>query len=179
MIRLHKRTLLAGVAALALLPWTVTVAAAQDDQQNDRPPQAQQQRKRMQKLFQALNLTADQKKQWQQINRETNQKIWATRKDDSLNEAQMQAQIREIHRQHNQQLLAILSPGQQESLQQFWEEQKQKQQDKTAGSNNSSSGQTAQADNNSKTKEDDDLFAGMVSDDPAPAQPQQNKKGPK
>lgn len=178
MTRSCKRILLSGAASLTLLPWTAVLA--QDIQLDDRPPQAQQQKQQqpMNKLQRAMNLTAEQKKQWQQINRETNQKIWAARKDDSLNEAQMQAQIREIHRQHNQQLLALLSPEQQETLKQFWEEQKQRQQAKAAN-DNLATDQTAQATDNSKVKEDDDLFAGMVSDDPAPAQPAQNKKAPK
>lgn len=175
MIRLPRRALIVGATTLVLLPWTL--ASTQDIQQNDRPPQAQQQRP-LAKLMQSLNLTPQQKKQWLQINRETNQKVWAVRRDDSLNEAQMQAQIKEIHRQHNQQLLAMLSPEQQDSLNRFWEEQKQKQQDKAADNNNGPN-PTAQA-NNSQVKEDDALFAGMVSDDPAPAQPQQpSKKAPK
>lgn len=127
-------------------------------------------------LAQKLNLTREQKRQWQQINRETNDKVWAARKDDSLNEQQMQAQLREIHKQHDQQLLAILTPDQQDALKEFWQEQKQKQQEKASDSS-SGNASSAQYSDNGKGK-DDDLFAGMVSDDPAPSQPPQPKKAP-
>jgi len=121
-------------------------------------------------LAQKLNLTDDQKKQWMQINRETGQKVRAARKDDSLSEEQMQAQLKKIHKQHNQQIFAILTPEQQAELKSFWEEEKQKQQNDN--SNASPSGQTTDSD---KDKEDD-LFAGMVPDpDPTP-EPAQKKK---
>lgn len=163
MIAFYQRVLLCGAAACMLLPWTATA------QNNDNQPQArqqQQQQNRQAMLVLRLNLTKEQKQQWQQINRETTEKIWATRKDDSLNEQQMQAQLREIHKQHDQQLLAILTPGQQDALKEFWQEQKQKQQEKASDNGSGDNG---------KGKEDD-LFAGMVSDDPAPSQPPQPKK---
>lgn len=169
---LFRRVLLLGATLLALPPWT---ASAQDVQQNDRPPEArqrQQQQRRLATLAQRLNLSADQKKQWAQINRETTQKIWAARRDESLNEGQMQAQLRKIHKEQKEQIMALLTPQQQDELKSFWEEQKQKQQEKSAdGSGNSGSG----AAQSSGSSQDDDLFAGMVSDDP-PAQPAQNKK---
>lgn len=171
MTAFYQRVLVCGAAACMLLPWRAVA------QNNDNQPQArqqQQQQNRQAMLVQRLNLTKEQKQQWQQINRETTEKIWAARKDDSLNEQQMQAQLREIHKQHDQQLLAILTPDQQNALKEFWQEQKQKQQEK-AGDNSSGENSTAQNGDNGKGK-DDDLFAGMVSDDPAPSQPPQPKK---
>ena len=176
MTAFYKQVLFCAVAACVVLPCTAT-AQSNDNQRDDRPPQArqqQQQKNRLAMLAQRLNLTKEQKQQWQQINRETNDKVWAARKDDSLNEQQMQAQLREIHKQHDQQILAMLSPDQQDALKEFWQEQKQKQQDKSSD-NNSGANSSAQNSDNGKGK-DDDLFAGMVSDDPAPSQPPQPKK---
>lgn len=172
MNRLFRRVLLLGATLLALLPWT---AAAQDVQQNDRPPEARQrqQQQRLATLAQRLNLSADQKKQWAQINRETTQKIWAARRDESLNEGQMQAQLRKVHKEQKEQIMALLSPQQQDELKSFWEEQKQKQQEKSADSSGNSGSGAAQ---NSGSSQDDGLFAGMVSDDPPAPQPAQNKK---
>lgn len=163
MTAFYQRVLLCGAAACMLLPWRAT---AQNNDNQTQARQQQQQQNRQAMLVQRLNLTKEQKQQWQQINRETTEKIWAARKDDSLNEQQMQAQLREIHKQHDQQLLAILTPGQQDALKEFWQEQKQKQQEKASDNGSGDNG---------KGKEDD-LFAGMVSDDPAPSQSPQPKK---
>lgn len=187
MTALHRRATLVTAMALMLLPWAAcaqtsgsTAADPQNNdqqnnaQQNSQPPdQAKRQKnqRRLAMLAQKLNLTDDQKKQWMQINRETGQKVRAARKDDSLNEEQMQAQLKEIHKQHNQQIFAILTPEQQAELKAFWEEQRKKQQ-----SDNSTASPSGQATDNSNDKEEDDLFAGMVPDpDPAP-QPAPRKK---
>jgi len=125
----YKRILFAGAMACMFLPW----AAAQngDSQQSDRPAwarQPQHQQRRLALLAQKLNLTDEQKQQWMQIQRETAQKVRAARKDDSLSEEQMQARLKEIHAQQKGQVLALLSPEQQQLLKDFWEEQRQKQQ---------------------------------------------------
>ena len=174
---LHNRAILVAAMAFMLLPWSAsaqtggsTTDGQLNDQQNDQAKRQQNQR-RLAMLAQKLNLTDDQKKQWMQINRETGQKVRAARKDDSLSEEQMQAQLKEIHKQHNQQILAILTPEQQAELKAFWEEQRKKQQ-----SDNSTAGPSGQTTDNSNGKEEDDLFAGMVPDpDPAP-QPAPKKK---
>jgi|SRR5579864_2061859 len=178
MTALYRRAVLAGALAFLLFPWTASAQAggkSQNDQQQSGPQNDQVERQQNQRRFallaQKLNLTDDQKRQWMQINRETGQKVRAARKDDSLNEEQMQAQLKEIHKQHNQQLFAILTPEQQAALKAFWEEQKQKQQN-----DNSSAGPGSQTTDGSKDKQEDDLFAGMVPDpDPAP-EPVQKKK---
>ena len=173
--------MLVTTIAIMLLPWAASAQTGgstadgqqkdqQNSQQNDQIKRQQNQR-RLAMLAQKLNLTDDQKKQWMQINRETGQKVRATRKDDSLSEEQMQAQLKEIHKQHNQQILAILTPEQQAELKAFWEEERKKQQ-----SDNSSASPSGQATDNSNNKAEDDLFAGMVPDpDPAP-QPAPKKK---
>ena len=167
-----KRALLAGAIAFTLLPW----AAAQsgDNQQNDQVRMRQQQQRRLAVLAQRLNLTAEQKQQWMQIQRETTQKVRAARRDDSLSEEQMQARLKEIHKQQKEHILATLFPEQQEALKAFSEEQKQKQQAEKPADTNSTSDSSAQSKENEK---EDDLFAGMVSDDPVPPpQPPQGKK---
>jgi len=164
-----KRVLLAGAAIFTLL--ACAAAQSSDNRQSDRPPQAQQrQQRRLTLLAQRLDLTGDQKQQWMQIQKQTAQQIRAVRKDDSLSEEQMQARLKEIHKQQRDQILALLTPEQQAELKAFWEEQKQKQQ----SDGSSSSGPQEQ---NKETENPDDLFAGMVSDDPVPPpQPSQNKK---
>jgi hypothetical protein len=175
---LNKGFLLAG-AAFALLP---CMSLAQDTQQSDRPPEAQQrqqQQRRMAMLAQRLKLTADQKQQWQQINRETNEKIWAVRRNESLNEFQMQARLRKIHKEQREQVMALLSPVQQGELKAFTEEQKQRQNkapNNSSGDNSSAGPASSTQNNDNGTDQDDDLFAGMTSDDPAPSDPAQNKK---
>ena len=173
MTGMHRRAWLVIAMAFMMLPWT---ASAQATEQNDQTKARQQGQRRLAILAQRLNLTDEQKQQWIQINRETGQKVRAARHDDSLSEDQMQAQLKEIHKQHNQQLFAVLTPEQQAQLKAFWEEQKQKQQQgKPSDTDNSNSGSSTQNGDASKEK-DDDLFAGMVSDDPVPPPPPQTKK---
>jgi hypothetical protein len=149
-------------------------AQSQSDPQGDRTQIREQNRRRMAMLSQLLNLTDDQKRQWVQIQKDTTQKVQATRRDDSLNEEQMQQKLREIHREQKQQTLAMLTPQQQEALKNWWEEQKQKQQDKGADANADSSASTqAKA-----TDKGDDFFAGMVQD-PDPASNKSPAPGPK
>ena len=168
-----KRVLLAGAAIFTLL--ACAAAQSSDNQQSDRPPQAQQrqpQQRRLALLAQRLSLTGDQKQQWMQIQKQTAQQIRAVRKDDSLSEEQMQARLKEIHKQQRDQIVALLTPEQQAELKAFWEEQKQKQQ----SDGSSSSSPQAQ---NKETENADDLFAGMVSDDPVPTPQQTRKTTPK
>lgn len=165
------------IAALAMFALAGLSASAQESQQNDRPPQArqqQQQQRRLAMLAQKLNLTDEQRRQWMEIQHQTVQKVRAARKDDSLNEEQMQARLREIHREQREQVMALLTQEQQDELKAFWAEQKQKQQEKA--SDNSAPAADSSAQNGDAGKEKDaDLFAGMTSDDPAP-QPPQTKK---
>ena len=179
MTGMYRRVWLVIAMAFMMLPGMASAQAGgaqQDDQQSEQINARQQGQRRLAMLAQRLNLTDDQKRQWMQITRETQQKVRAARKDDSLNEEQMQAQLKEIHKQHNQQIMATLSPQQQEQLKAFFEEQRQKrQQEKASDPDNSNSGSSTQNGDSNKEK-DDDLFAGMVSDDPVPPPPPQDKK---
>jgi hypothetical protein len=148
-----------------------TTPQAQGDQPGAQA--RQQQLRRLALLAQYLNLSDEQKRQWMQIQKETTQNVRAARKDDSLNEEQMQQRIKEIHAEQRRQLLALLTPQQQEALKKWWDEQKQKQQNR---------GADAAPDSAAGGTKDDDFFAGMVQDpEPAPQQNQaqnQNKKAP-
>ncbi len=137
--------------------------------QADREQARQQQFRRLAMLAQRLNLTEDQKRQWLQIQRQATQNVRAARRDDSLNEEQMQQKIKEIHAEQKRQLLALLTPQQQEALKQWWEEQKQKQQEKNAEASGSAAAQD-------KPGASDDFFAGMVQDDDPAPQPAPSPK---
>ena len=124
-------------------------------------------------LAQYLNLTNEQKRDWVRIQKETTQNVWAARKDESLNEQQMQRKLREIHAEQKQQLLALLTPEQQEFLKKWWEEQKQKAADSATGNANPSDASPGTA-----VSKDDDFFAGMVRDDDLDNAPPANRKKP-
>lgn len=137
--------------------------AGQGDPQNGQARQPQRRN-----VFVYLNLTNEQKQEWQRIQRETTQNVRAARLDESLSEEQMQQKLREIHAEQRRQLLGLLSPEQQEALKQWWEEQKQQKAD-----GNSGSATTAASSANN-----DDFFAGMVQDPaPGPAKSVQKKPG--
>lgn len=176
-----RRILLASINAMMIFPLLAqaqqgsapggnasAAPQAQGDQQSAQT--RQQQQRRMALLAQYLNLSDDQKRQWVQIQRDTMQNVRTARRDDSLNEEQMQQRIKEIHAEQKRQLLALLTPQQQEALKKWWDEQKQKQQNKSPDAPDAVSP--------AGTK-DDDFFAGMVQDpDPAPQAQNQNKKAP-
>lgn len=153
-----------------------TQSTGQPNDQSEQTQRRGQQRRRLAMLAQRLNLTADQKRQWMQVQRETAQQVKALRADDSLSDDQKQAKLKEIRKQQKEQVLAILTPEQQSELKKFWEEQRQKQQ-----SDNASGDKPAPVMASAPTKEDselDDLFADMTPDpDPVPAQtPAKNSK---
>ena len=153
-----------------------TQSAGQPINQSEQAQRRGQQRRRMAMLAQRLNLTPDQKRQWMQVQRETAQQVKALRADDSLSDDQKQAKLKEIRKQQKEQVLAILTPEQQNELKKFWEEQRQKQQ-----SDNASGDKPAPVMASAPNKEDselDDLFADMTPDpDPVPAQtPAKNSK---
>jgi len=169
---------LAGAMALMLFSLMANAQPGSgnqpDNQQGNQVQMHRQQQRRLAMLAQKLNLTDDQKRQWLQIQRDTAQKVRAARVDQSLSEEQMQAQLKEIHKQQREQIMALLTPEQQQELKNFWEEQKQKQQsEQSSGAGSGSSPQDKEG------EKEDDLFAGMISDDPPAPQPQNKKPTPK
>jgi hypothetical protein len=137
----------------------------QDDQQAGSEPARQQPPRRPMALAQYLNLTESQKWQFVQIQKQAAQNVWAARKDESLNEDQMQKKLKEIHAEQRRQLLALLTTDQQDALKKWWEDQRQKQRDKSP--NDASQAASLDKDKTS----DDDFFAGMVQDPDPPARP--------
>ena len=177
-----RRILLASINAVMIFPLAQAQQGSAPGGNASAAPQAQgdqqsaqareQQQRRLALLSQYLSLSDDQKRQWVQIQRDTMQNVRTARRDDSLNEEQMQQRIKEIHAGQKRQLLALLTPQQQEALKKWWDEQKQKQQGKSPDASGSFQDKPG--------AKDDDFFAGMVQDqDPAPSQAQnQNKKAP-
>jgi Spy/CpxP family protein refolding chaperone len=65
-----------------------------------------------------LNLTRDQKKQIRHIRGEFRPQIEAVREDSTLSARQKTAKLRELHREMHKQVMAVLTPEQQE----IWKE---------------------------------------------------------
>jgi Spy/CpxP family protein refolding chaperone len=110
----------------------------------------------MEELAQKLNLTDDQKKQFQQIRQNTMQQAKSIRGDSSLSQDQKQEKMLALRKQSHQEMFKVLTPEQQAQLKQMREEHKQKMQQQKKGETDKSS---------SSGGGDDDPFAGMVSDD--------------
>jgi hypothetical protein len=196
-----RMIMIAAAACLLTAQWNAWAQSSQgsgdgqadvrlpDGQQPDQIELRKQQLRRLEMLSSRLNFTEDQKRQWIQIQWDTAQKVRAARRDDSLNEQQMQARLKEIHKEHNQKMFAMLSPEQQDNLKKFWEEQKERrQQDKPTVDSNagpstpeSASGASAteapatQNKDGEQSQKEDDLFAGMMPEGPLPAQPSNRK----
>lgn len=111
----------------------------------------------MEELAQKLNLTDDQKKQFQQIRQNTMQQGRSIRSDSSLSHDQKQEKMLALRKQSHQEMFKVLTPEQQAQLKQMREERKQKMQQQKKGEADKSS--------SSGGSGDDDPFAGMVSDD--------------
>ncbi len=134
---------------------------AQDQQQGPhrRGPRARRAARRhnMQELAEKLNLTDDQKKQFQQIRQNSMQQAKAIHNDSSLTQDQKREKQMALRKQSHQEMFKVLTPEQQAQLKQMREEHKQKMQEQKKGGTDKSS--------SSNGSGDDDPFAGMVSDD--------------
>jgi Spy/CpxP family protein refolding chaperone len=161
MKQFYSRILTLGVAAFALVP--VAVMAQQGQGQSDTGVQQPQQQHRMgrharmhrqQALAKKLNLTDQQKQQFQQINQTFRQQAKAIHNDSSLSDADKKQKLQELRKQSVQQRMAVLTPEQQQKLKEMREERRKEK------------GQGKVEDKTSQNKEDDnDLFAGMTGDD--------------
>jgi Spy/CpxP family protein refolding chaperone len=104
-------------------------------------------------LAKRLNLTDDQKQQFQQIGRKARQQAEAIRNDSSLSDADKKQKLQDLRKQTMQQRIGVLTPEQQEELKKIREERRKEHgQDKTS----------------QNKEDDDDIFAGMTSDDGGP-----------
>jgi Spy/CpxP family protein refolding chaperone len=159
-----RHVLLVSVAVLTVLPCAAW-AQSQDPGQGQTAPQGQgqgqrgawmRQRQHMQMLANKLNLTDQQRQQFQQIGQRTRQQAMSIHNDSSLSDEQKKEKLQALHKQSHQEMFGILTPEQKEQLKQL-REQMQKDRDK-----NKAPGDLASA---KKKLDDDDPFAGMTSDD--------------
>jgi Spy/CpxP family protein refolding chaperone len=115
------------------------------------------QRNKMATLAQKLNLTDEQKAQFQEIRQQSMRQAKAIRTDGSLNDEQKKQKMLEMRKQQHQQMFSVLTPDQKQQLKQMREEHKKEMQ-KSEGPGNQSSARKPATD-------DDDPFGGMTSDD--------------
>lgn len=161
----HRILLLVAAFAVALPVAGFSQQPQPDDQsQTQSQPEQGHQRRRaghrrgMQMLARKLNLTDDQKQQFQKIRQDTMQQAKTIRGDSSLSDEQKHDKLQQLHKQAHQNMFAVLTPDQKEQLKQLREERRKQMQEKN--------GASAGADNQAAGKSgDDDPFAGMVSDD--------------
>ncbi len=163
----HRILLLVAAFAVALPVAGFSQQPQPDDQSQtqSQPAQGHQRRRaghrrgmRMQMLARKLNLTDDQKQQFQKIRQDTMQQAKTIRSDSSLTDEQKHDKLQQLHKQAHQNMFAVLTPDQKEQLKQLREERRKQMQEKN--------GASAGADNQAAGKSgDDDPFAGMVSDD--------------
>jgi len=161
------RVLLAFAAFALLLP-TLVQAQQQESQDQDQngqvQPETQGQRgawarrgrnsRGMKMLAKKLNLTGDQKQQFQNIRQQTSAQAKTIRGDSSLSDQQKREKIQQLHKQAHHNMFAVLTTEQKEQLKQMREQHKKTMQQKN-GRGDEASGKS----------EDGDPFAGMVSDD--------------
>lgn len=122
---------------------------SQNDEQNgQRKGQMARQHPGLFMLARKLDLTDDQKQQFQQIHQKIMDQTKTIRSDSSLSDDDKKQKLEELHKQARAQMMAVLTPQQKEKLKQLREQQKKDQDDKT------------------QKKDDDDLFSGMTKDDP-------------
>src|SRR5258708_4838701 len=131
MKHLYSRILMLVVAALALL--LVAVVAQQGQGQSSSESGAQhgglkgraRNHQRQQILAKRLNLTEQQKQQFQQINQTFRQQAKAIHNDSSLGDAEKKQKLQDLRKQSVQQRMSILTPEQQQELKKIREEHRQ------------------------------------------------------
>lgn len=112
-------------------------------------------------LAKKLNLTDDQKKQFQEIRQDSMKQAKAVGADNSLSDEQKREKMKELRKQQHQKMFSVLTPEQKDQLKQLREQRRKEMQKKQAAP-----GDQASAKRSSKAPpDDDDPFAGMTSDD--------------
>ena len=101
MITWRRTMTAAALAAFTLISLSAGAQApiGQDGTQQNHVAQMREQHRRQEELNRRMNFTENQKQQWVSIQKQTAQEIKATRKDESLNEEQMQEKLKAIHKQ--------------------------------------------------------------------------------
>lgn len=183
MSRFFHRAALAAITFTLLLPLGAMAQQPQDQNQDEghnnngqdgserRGPWAHRggrgQDRHMQMLAQKLNLTDEQKQQFQQIGQQTRQQGMAIRNDSSLTSDQKREKMQGVRKQAHQQMFAILTPEQKDQLKQL-REQRKKDHEKEKDAGGQDNGQASAKQKSGNPADDDDLFAGMTSDDDEP-----------
>lgn len=169
MTKFLRFTLLGLAVSTSSVLWGVQPQQSQDSGQTKSQDDTQQQgrrhammrrgaqRNKMTALAQKLNLTDDQKAQFQKIRQESMQQAKAIRADGSLSDEQKKQKMLDMRKQQHQQMFSVLTPDQKQQLKQMREEHKKEMQ-KGEGPGNQSSAKKPATD-------DDDPFVGMTSDD--------------
>ena len=131
MQRFCHRIVIAGVAALILMPFGRAQEAGKDQGQNSQPQNgsqadgaqlrgrhaaAQRQHQHMAMLAEKLNLTDAQKAQFQQINKDVRKQGMAIRQDNSLTADQKREKFQDLRKQSHKQMFGVLTPEQKEKL---------------------------------------------------------------
>jgi Spy/CpxP family protein refolding chaperone len=127
----YRRTILALITVFFAIP--AALSAQQAPQPQSQPGQqaggSNQGKARMGRqqggdLIKNLNLSADQKKQFQQMRLESMQRAKAIRADNSLSQTDRKQKLRELHKQTMNKVMAILTPEQKEQLKKTLEERR-------------------------------------------------------
>jgi Spy/CpxP family protein refolding chaperone len=177
MTRFIYRIFPVTVAALLLASYTAFAQQAQDQEksssgqtQSDNQEQGQQrqgrrramqrQRQHMAMLAEKLNLTDEQKQQFQKINKDMRKQAVAIRRDSALNDDQKKEKMQSLRKQAHQQMFGVLTQEQKDKLKELREEHmKEQNKDKPSGD------QASAKKLGTSANDDDDPFAGMTSDD--------------
>ena len=130
MTTFHRRLFFAVITASMLLPMA---GMAQQEQPGQTQPHAQEQGRPhkghgrhhgrgMGKMAQRLNLSDQQKQQFQQIRQQGKQQALAIRNDSSLSDADKKQKLQALHKQNREQMMGMLTPEQKEQFKQMREE---------------------------------------------------------
>lgn len=116
-------------------------------------------RQRMEMLARKLNLTDEQRQQFQKIGQHMWQQSRSIHNDSSLTDEQKRGKLQALRKQSHIEMFSVLTPEQKEQLKQLREQQRKDLENKAPGDQASAKPKPA------SSGEDDDPFAGMTSDD--------------
>lgn len=170
MSHLFRRFLLSFIAAATLLSIpTVGQQSTPQQRPDQNQPQGEGQKRgpwahrggqrqnHMTMLARKLNLTDQQKQQFQQINQNMRKQVMAVHNDASLSDDQKREKMQDLRKQAHKQMYDVLTPAQRDQLKQMRE---QYQKDQGKGSGGQAAGKKP-----GKPADSDDPFAVMTSDD--------------
>jgi Spy/CpxP family protein refolding chaperone len=117
------KTLILGLALMTGAAFAQTQSSGTQDQSQSqmgehhrRGDRQQDMRQHMDKMATELNLSADQKTQWQGIMKDQMSQARSIRQDSSLSEDQKKAKLKELHESTQSKVNAVLTPDQQKKF---------------------------------------------------------------